>query len=665
MFLRSLGGSDPAQSLYVLDVASGVERLLIEGVGDNTPIPEDELARRERVREPASGIVDYSVDSTGARAAAVVEGSLLIADIETKVTRTFEIAPGAHSPQLAPGGTRGAYCANGALHVLDFESVQGRVISDSDATWGVPEFVASEEFQRTKGFWWSPCGRWLLAQRVDEGLVPVWHIATPEAPWLSARPMRYPQAGAPNVGWELAVVDVDDHESQPQGLGLEGHEYLVDVRWDDEALLVTMLDRHQRTKTIIQVEPVQWSGRVRHVVRDDAWVQPVRGSPRIAQGRLVTVEDIDEARSLCVDGRPVTAPDVQVREIVSTDERGIVVVASIGDPTATHVALVGWTGSFEVLTKSEGVHGAVASGSTMVLLSEDLLSDGIAVAVELVGRGPVASIESRAATPPLVPRPEFHLLGQRALRSALLLPSGQVQNRLPVVVDSYGGPLIQRVLRKRSAFTTSQWLADQGFAVLVVDGRGTPGRGPSWERAVRGDLASPILEDQIDALFDAASKDERLDLTAVGIRGWSFGGYLAALAVLRRPDVFHAAVAGAPVTDWRLYDTAYAERYLGLPFESEPAYEACSLIRAASRLTRPLLLLHGYGDDNVHFVHSAQLSCEFVLHGRPHTMVPLVSTTHRANDPKVAASLLKLQLEFLRTELLGRSGRQVEQERVL
>ena len=178
--------------------------------------------------------------------------------------------------------------------------------------------------------------------------------------------------------------------------------------------------------------------------------------------------------------------------------------------------------------------------------------------------------------------------GPREIQAALLFPSwyrpGQRQpgqGPLPVLLDPYGGPHAQRVVRSRQAYLVPQWFAEQGFAVLIADGRGTPGRGPAWERAVAGDLASPVLEDQVDALHAAAARFGDLDTSRVAIRGWSFGGYLAALAVLRRPDVFHAAIAGAPVTDWRLYDTHYTERYLGLPGEADGAYDRSSLLQLA------------------------------------------------------------------------------------
>jgi len=220
-------------------------------------------------------------------------------------------------------------------------------------------------------------------------------------------------------------------------------------------------------------------------------------------------------------------------------------------------------------------------------------------------------------------------------------------------MDPYGGPHFQRVVAARAYWLESQWLADQGFAVIVADGRGTPGRGRAWARAVRGDLAAPVLDDQIDALGEVAAGHPDLDLGRVAIRGWSFGGYLAALAVLRRPDVFHAAVAGAPVTEWRLYDTHYTERYLGLDPDGadRPAYDGSSLLADAAGLRRPLLLIHGLADDNVLAAHTLQLSQRLTESGRLHTVLPLTGITHMTPQEAVAENLLKVQVDFLRAAL--------------
>jgi dipeptidyl-peptidase-4 len=223
-------------------------------------------------------------------------------------------------------------------------------------------------------------------------------------------------------------------------------------------------------------------------------------------------------------------------------------------------------------------------------------------------------------------------------------------------MDPYGGPHGQRVLAARGAHLSSQWFADQGFAVVVVDGRGTPGRGPEFERAVYRDLAGPVLDDQVDALHAVARQFPDLDLSRVGIRGWSFGGYLAALAVLRRPDVFHAAIAGAPVTDWSLYDTHYTERYLGHPDTDPEAYARSSLIADAARLERPLLLVHGLADDNVVAAHTLRLSSALLAAGRPHSVLPLSGVTHMTPQEVVAENLLLLQVRFLTDALSPARG---------
>jgi len=198
----------------------------------------------------------------------------------------------------------------------------------------------------------------------------------------------------------------------------------------------------------------------------------------------------------------------------------------------------------------------------------------------------------------------------------------------------------------------SQWYADQGFAVVVADGRGTPGRGPAWERSVYLELAAITLQDQVDALAAVAERyPDDLDTSRVGFKGWSYGGYLAAMAVLRRPDVFHAAVAGAPVTDVRLYDTFYQERYLGHPDDNPDVYDRNSIIDDAPKLERPLLIIHGTSDDNVLFAHTLRLSSALLAAGKAHQVLPLSGVTHMTPQEVVAENLELLQVRFLKESL--------------
>jgi dipeptidyl-peptidase-4 len=197
----------------------------------------------------------------------------------------------------------------------------------------------------------------------------------------------------------------------------------------------------------------------------------------------------------------------------------------------------------------------------------------------------------------------------------------------------------------------SQWFADQGFVVLVIDGRGTPFRGVSWEQAVYRSFVDLALEDQVEGLLAAAERFPFLDLSRVAMRGWSYGGYLTLAALLRRPDVFRAGISGAPVTDMRLYDTHYSERYLGMPDRDAPAYENADLIPDAAKLEGELLLFHGLADDNVHAAHSLRMSRALLEAGRIHAMIPLSGITHRPVDPAAAEAMLRIEVDFLRRSL--------------
>ncbi|HSP30387.1 MAG TPA: prolyl oligopeptidase family serine peptidase, partial [Ilumatobacteraceae bacterium] len=356
-----------------------------------------------------------------------------------------------------------------------------------------------------------------------------------------------------------------------------------------------------------------------------------------------------------IGDEPVTPPELQVRSIVSTGgDEATPVVTFCANPIhdATQLHVWQWRhGYLEAIMTSPGVHAGAVGGATTGVRSATIDRPGTTTVVRTSSGD--REIGSFAETPLVEPNVQLLTVGDRDLAVAVLLPRDVDLGGapLPVLLDPYGGPHALRVTQAHNAYLTSQWFADQGFAVIVADGRGTPGRGSDWERAVHGDLAGPTLDDQVDALHAVAREVAGLDLGRVAIRGWSFGGYLAALAVLRRPDVFHAAIAGAPVTEWRLYDTHYTERYLGDPAGRPEQYDANSLLPLAGALTRPLLLIHGLADDNVVAAHTLQLSAALLAAGRPHEVLPLAGVTHMTPQEEVAENLLLHQLDFLHRSL--------------
>ncbi len=661
-FIRTPDGVTRTGQLWEHDVESGVETLLVDpvallGAGDEE-LSAEERSRRERSREGAAGIVGYDVDDTGRWATFALSGRLWATHLGTKATRELPSEGAVIDPRLDPTGRRVAYAAGGALHVVELaDAAHATIASPTSSTevWGQAEFIAAEEMDRMRGFWWSPDGQSLLVERYDEAEVAVWHIASPEHPERPAAAQRYPAAGTTNADVSLWHVTLDGDRTEVRW-DRESFEYLGRVTWAPEgAPLLQVLARDQKTSQVLRVDPSTGGTEVLRTLTDAAWVELGPGPRWSPAGALVTIEDIGGWRRVVVDGEPVSPDGWQVRGVVATFADAVVVTAS-HEPTEVQVVRVGTDGSLDQVTQGRGVHGAVIGAATTVI-TRTSLADTLVHHTVHHDRGAEAVEPSTLAnvSVPLPLTPSVHLLsaGPHELRTAVVFPTGhQPGTRLPVLLDPYGGPGAQRVWASARAFAEAQWLADQGFVVVVADGRGTPGRGSAWDRAILHDFAGVTLDDQVEALSAvAAAFPDDVDTGRVGITGWSYGGYLAALAVLRRPDVFHAAVAGAPVTEWRLYDTCYTERYLGHPGEVPEVYDRNSLLPLAAGLERPLMLIHGLSDDNVVAAHTLQLSSALLAAGRPHTVLPLSGVTHMTPQETVAENLKLLQVQFLREHL--------------
>ncbi|QWF76838.1 S9 family peptidase [Amycolatopsis sp. CA-230715] len=657
LFQRAESGTDPRNSLWALDLATGVEKKLVDAaelLPGEEELPAEERARRERARETSGGVVGYAVDDASRIAAFSLSGRLHTVDLVTGETAVLlDGATGAVDPRPNPTGTHVAYVRDRRLRVVELATGEDRELvteDGEDVAWGLAEFIAAEEMSRARGYWWAPDGRSLLVERSDRAGVPKWTIADPADPAKEANVVAYPAAGEANVKVSLAFVGLDGKRTDVRA---GDWEYVAAVHWSAGGNpLLAVQSRDQRRMDVVEVDPADGSTRVLHTETDPQWIEIVTGVPAwTPDGRLVRVSSADGDYRLVLDGEPVSPPGLQVRSVLNTGAQ-ILFSGSEADPTQIHVYRTEPGGGVRRLSTTDGVHVGSGSAAVTVLSSWSLAHSGPEVAVLRDGE-PIAGIASHTVDPGLEPDPVLLTLGERGLRAALLFPCGHRRGtKLPVLLDPYGGPHAQRVLRSRNAFLTPQWLADQGFAVLVADGRGTPGRGAAWEREISGELASVTLADQVDALHAAAEQYPDLDLGRVAIRGWSYGGYLSALAVLRRPDVFHAAVAGAPVTDWSLYDTHYTERYLGTPANNPEDYRRNSLIADAPGLERALLIVHGLADDNVFVAHSLRLSGALLAAGRPHTFLPLAGATHMTPQAEeVAENLMRVQIGWLHREL--------------
>ena len=557
-FLRSQSGTDPVTCLWVRDTGSGAERLVVDPqvllAGQAETLTPEERARRERTRQGGRGVVAFATDDAVRIAVFALSGRLFVADLTDMPTadgtggavRELPAAGPVLDPHPDPTGARVGYVTGGALHVIGIDGTGDRALATPEAqnvTYGLAEFVAAEEMYRTRGFWWSPDGQRLLVARVDTPPCMRWHISDPANPERPPTVVAYPQAGTDNAIVSVVLADLDGGHT-PVAWDAADSPYLISAHWSAAGpALLRVSSRDQQTMRVLAVAD---DGSVSVVAQDTDpdWVDVVPGTPAwTSSGELVRVAVRDGAYRLLIGDTPVTGPELNVRQVLDVGD-DVLVSAHVADSAQLHVYAASPAGVTRV-SPEPGVHQATRGGDLTVLTSRSLDWFGPRVRVHQGGE-PGAEIPSLADTPVLTPEVTFFKAGPHRLPCALVLPRGHVPGsaRLPVLCDPYGGPAAQMVVASRNAYLSSQWFADQGFAVLIADGRGTPGRGPAWDRSIHYDEATPNVEDQVAALEAAAAANPDLDLSRVGIRGWSHGGYLAALAVLRRPDVFHAGVAG-------------------------------------------------------------------------------------------------------------------------
>ena len=593
-------------------------------------------------------------------------------------------------------------------------AVYGVSVEDEDGnpaenTWkiGLAEFVAGEEMDRYDGFWWAPDSQHVLFESFDTADEPTWYISDPADPEKPAAGRRYPRALTRNADVYLTVITLAFDENDRYA-GITGN---ADVDWDREAYeyvaavnwrrghdpLVLVQNRRQTRDQVLEVAVAAdgaalGATRVLEEHANDQWIDLIHGTPAYTpDGRLVCpLNDMAaDTNRLTVDGRPFTPAGWNVRAVLDVTDDDVLAVVQRAPEIATEVPRA-WAGSdaasdaeslfgghdarsFDVVsidyngtitpvttdpgqwTTSRGERGIVVSGRDMRSARAQMR--------HILGEQS-ATISSTAAEPGFAPNVTFTRLGEHRLYTAIIAPSPSSPyahaDKLPVLMKPYGGPGFQQVVASQSFYWEGQWWADQGFLVVTADGRGTTGRGPAWDREIFEDMKDVTLADQIEAVNALPEAVSRLnadgrrpgvpapDLDKVCMIGWSYGGFLSALAVLDAPNVFKAACAGAPPTDWTLYDTHYTERYLGL---DPDVYRRNGIVQDAPGLVRPLMLIHGFADDNVTIAHSLRLSQALMAAGRPHTFLPLTGITHMTNDETVAENLLTLQRDFLRDAL--------------
>ncbi len=698
LYLQSEGTRRSAD-LWMFDRTTGkAQRLLaadelLDGQGER--LSADEKARRERQRIRTTGFTRFDLSRDGSRVVLKLSGDLYLLRLDkpSPTWTKIELSDGVIlDPRLSPSGRKLAFVKDYDLFVAELPEeprarttrLKARALTHGGTSLqsnGLAEFVAQEEMGRMRGFWWRPDEGAIAYQHTDTRNLETFTIADAAHPERPSTVFRYPRPGKANAEVRVHVISVNGASRTEIDWDRERFPYLARFVWSPRGTAsILVQSRDQEHQLFLRARE---DGRTELMFeeKDPSWLNLTAGAPTWlpdGESYLYATEASGFWQLERHWPRP-HGPGLARREVVLDVDSGFDKLSFVDadhgwvwfsggpNPTETHIfrARLDGTGHPAQISPegSESAAFFASDGQLMTMTSASLDRLAETVVIPLSEEAPAASLPDlstfqtlpdAAGVPPRLPNVEL-VSPERSLgfRSMIIRPqSFQTGKKYPVLLYVYGGPHVNVVKSDGHRFFLQQFMADRGFVVVSLDGRGTPRRGRVWERAVDRRFDTIPLEDQVRGLKALAAFYPELDLSRVGVYGWSFGGTMAALSVLDRPDMFKAAVSGAPVTDWLYYDTHYTERYLGVPTEADSSvYERTSLVERAPKLSRPLLLIHGIADDNVYFAHSLRLADALFKAGKPFEMLPLVGLTHQVADPDVRLTLYERIMAFFEKHL--------------
>ncbi|MBL8886769.1 MAG: S9 family peptidase, partial [Phycisphaerales bacterium] len=703
LFLRSEGPESFSQELWMFDAATGKERKILSaadllGKGDEK-LTAEELARRERMRMSSRGIASFQLSKDGKSLLVPLSGRLfrvLMAAVESGgPIRTTEINTGgsAIDPRFSPDGNHVGFVRDGELWISPATVGEPRRISPqakANVSYGEAEFVAQEEMKRMHGFWWSPDSRRIMYQQTDNSALETFYIPDPADPAKAPQPWKYPRAGKANSEVTLWISPDVGSEGKPATAvkwDRAKFPYLARVEWPKHGVPTILVQNREQTEQVLLRVDID-SGETRAMIteKDAAWIGLEHDIPSwLPEGKrflwLTEQGETDgwEVQARSSDGtiqKKYPTPGWQIEGLNDVcDKADVALLSAVPADDSAQMQVLRLdlkTGDLRPVTapvsRSQGDEGGqfgVTTNDAMTLwVIAGRNRDGTQVLDVYKGKPGledgtrVGQIRSVAAVPSIVPQPEWVRVqaNGREYAAVIIRPRDfDPKKKYPVIDFVYGGPGSNQVNANARAYLQNQWFADQGFIVVSIDGRGTPRRGREWSRVLKkdgvGNFIDAPLADQCDALEALTKKFPEMDRERIGVFGWSFGGYFSSMATMRRPDVFKAGAAGAPVTDWRDYDTHYTERYLGLPDKNKAGYDASDVLTYAKDLRVPLLVIQGTADDNVYFVHSLKLTDRLFREGKPFEFVPLASQTHMVTKPEMVLRLNERIAEFFERTL--------------
>ena len=658
-YIKTRADDLTVSDLWIADVPGGAPRQLLDGkllAPSERELSEAEKARRERAGVATRGVVDYAWDKQGRLILAPVEGDLWVYDVTTKQARQLTRTPSDEiDAKISPKGGYVSFVRDDNLYITPAGGGAERALTEGGTelkSWGTAEFIAQEEMDRSTGYWWSPDDRAVAIAFVDQTGVDI--VERPEVNAAGARvvPQRYPRPGRPNAVVELYVQPLAGPRVKVD-LGENADIYLARVAWskDGRTLYVQRQTRDQKRLDLLAVDPATGKGRVILSETSPHWVDLTDDFRPLADGTFLWSSERSGYRHLylyAADGkliRQVTQGDWPVHEIEGVDEAAKAVIfsafrespgerriwrvsyATAAEPKPATSAGGWWTvtvadrggafaGTYEDPKTPPQTALYRADGQRVRWIEENALKEG----------HPYWPYVDRLRTP------TFGTIkaadGSDLWWSMRTPPGFDPAKKHPVIVQVYGGPSGPRVASNWHT-PEDQILLDAGYILFRLDNRGVGYRSVAFKTAIDRRLGQLEVDDQI-AGANYLKSLPYVDGARIGVTGWSYGGYMTLLMLTAPDSPFKAGVSGAPVTDWKLYDTHYTERFMGTPADNAQGYAATEVVSRLPRLKPDsLLLVHGMADDNVTFDHSTRVLFALQAAGKPFETMVYPGLRHR------------------------------------
>ncbi len=662
--------------LWARDTRTGEERMLVDSkkVGSGAELSEAEKMQRERARIGGSkGIVAYDWAPDGKSILVPLDGDLYLASLDGTVRRLTNTPGGELNPIVSPKGGYVSFVRDQNLWAMPLGGGEARALTkDGGGTvhFGEAEFVAQEEMHRVTGYWWSPDERYIAVERFDDAPVKVAVRAAIGAAGTKVYEQRYPAAGTPNALVDLYVMKADGSGRVKVDLGTNPDIYLARVDWtpDGSAMLVQRESRDQKTLDMLRVDPKTGKSTVLFTERsgDRSWLnlsdayRPMKDgsliwrSERDGYGHLyhfangqwtqltkgpwvvTNLVGVDEAKGrLYFTG---LKDDVLEQHLYAVDIAQPNVITRLTERGYTNSATMDSSASRFIVSRSSPsqptqVYLADTTGKRLSWINENAIVAGHPYAPYLASHRETkfGTIKADDGT---------------ALYWEMITPKLEPGKRYPVFFQHYGGPGTGQQVTRGWQGALPQYLVDQGWIFFQIDNRGSYNRGKAFEDAIYHAMGTVEVADQL-AGANYLKTLPFVDPARIATYGWSYGGYMSIKMLEKTPGVYAAAVSGAPVTDWQLYDTHYTERYLGDPRTDPQSYATSQAITDAAKIRDPLMLIHGMADDNVFLDNATAFAAEMQKTDTPFEMMLYPGQTHRVGGPGVSEHLWHTILNFL------------------